>query len=358
MSQMIRLLSPQGVLEGEPDPTLTESKLVKIMKDMVAARVFDDWMLRIHPMGRVSRYAPAEGQEASMVGSAHALSEVDWVFPTYREFPVLIARGVPLVELQNRMFANSRDVLKGHEITLYGDRWRRIVVGAGGVSLMAPIAVGMAMASKSAGEKSVFIVYMGDGATSKGDFHEAINFAGVFKTPVIFFCQNNQWAISVPVSLQTRAETLAVKAEAYGIPGVRVDGNDVLAVYTVVRKYVEAARAGGGPAFIEAYTYRIGAHTTADDPRRYRSEEEVRRWRELDPISRMRKYLTAKGLWSVEEEERFIEEFREELRKATEIAESTPPLKPAAILEDVYGETPWYIADELEELERYSAETL
>ncbi|MEM4315755.1 MAG: thiamine pyrophosphate-dependent dehydrogenase E1 component subunit alpha [Nitrososphaerota archaeon] len=352
---MIRILSPEGVLEAEPDPTLTEGKLIQLMRDMVVSRVFDEWMLHIHPMGRVSRYAPAEGQEASMVGSAHALTELDWIFPTYREFPVLIARGVPLVELEHRMFANERDILKGHEITLYGDRNRRVVVGAGGVSLMAPVAVGLAMASQAKGEKSVSLVYMGDGATSKGDFHEAINFAGVFKPPVIFFCQNNQWAISVPVKLQTKAETLADKAKAYGMPGVRVDGNDVMAVYTVVRRFVEEARAGGGPAFIEAFTYRIGPHTTADDPKRYRSEEEVRYWRSLDPLDRMRRYLLKKGLWSEELEREVIESFRDELRRATEEAESTEAARPRVVLEDVYSTLQWHIAEEIRELEEYAA---
>ncbi len=347
---MIRILNPEGVLEGEPDPSLTDDKMVQLLKDMIASRLFDDWMLRIHPMGRVSRYAPAEGQEASMVGSAHALTDADWIFPTYREFPVLIARRVPLVELKHRMFANVKDVLKGHEITLYGDRRRRVVVGAGGVSLMAPIAVGMAMASKARGERSVSFVYMGDGATSKGDFHEAINFAGVFKPPVIFFCQNNQWAISVPVKMQTRAETLAVKATAYGVKGARVDGNDVLAVYTVVHRLLEECRAGGGPAFIEAVTYRIGPHTTADDPKRYRSEEELMQWRRLDPIDRMRRYLRGRGLWDDDRERVLVEEFMEELRRATEEAESTPPAPPKVILEDVYASEPWHIVEEMEEL--------
>ena len=347
---MIRILSPEGALEGEPDPSLTDDRQVQLLKDMIASRVFDDWMLRIHPMGRVSRYAPAEGQEAAMIGSAHALRDDDWIFPTYREFPVLIARRVPLAELEHRMFANVKDVLKGHEITLYGDKRRRIVVGAGGVSLMTPIAVGMAMASKTLGEKSISFIYLGDGATSKGDFHEAINFAGVFKPPVIFFCQNNQWAISVPIQRQTRAETIAQKATAYGVRSARVDGNDVLAVYTVVHRLVEECRSGGGPAFIEAVTYRIGPHTTADDPRRYRSEEEVTQWRRLDPIDRMRRYLKARELWDDDMERKFVEEFREELKKATEEAESTPPAPPRVILEDVYAREPWHILEEMEEL--------
>ena len=206
------------------------------------------------------------------------------------------------------------------------------------------------MAAKKRGEKEVFLVYVGDGATSKGDFHEAINWAGVFKPPVIFFVQNNQWAISTPFKIQTAAPNIAVKAKAYGVPGIRVDGNDVLAVYTVCRKFVERAREGGGAVLIEAVTYRMGPHTTADDPSKYRSEEEVEKMRALDPLKRLRIYLTRNGLWSNEEEQKIVENFREELRRATEEAEKTPPLNPRVIFEDVYAELPWHLREEMAEL--------
>ncbi|MEM2052423.1 MAG: thiamine pyrophosphate-dependent enzyme, partial [Candidatus Caldarchaeum sp.] len=329
--ELVQVLNPSGEIVGEPDPTLTNDLLLTMMKDMVKARLFDEWMLKIHPLGKASRYAPCEGQEASMVGSAHSVSENDWLFPTYREYPVALARGVPLTDIMHRMFANSKDPLKGHEITLYGDRRYRIVVGAGAVSLMAPVAVGMAMAASIRHEKDVFMLYIGEGATSKADFHEAINWAGVFKTPVVFFCQNNQWAISTPFERQTAAPNIAVKAKAYGIAGVRVDGNDVMAVYTACRNAVERARAGEGPSLVETVTYRMGPHTTADDPSRYRSEEEVARWRELDPLIRLRRYMTRNRLWSDEMERSLVDEFRAELRKATEEAFQTPPLTPSAI---------------------------
>ncbi|MEM2871249.1 MAG: thiamine pyrophosphate-dependent dehydrogenase E1 component subunit alpha [Candidatus Caldarchaeum sp.] len=346
----LQVLDPEGAVVGEPDPTLTNDLLVAMMRDMVRARVFDEWMLKIHPLGMASRYAPCEGQEASMVGSVYSTSSNDWLFPTYREYPVALARGVPLTEIMHRMFANSRDLLKGHEITLFGDRRYRIVIGAGGVSLMAPVAVGMAMASAMKREKDVFLVYIGDGATSKADFHEAINWAGVFKTPVVFFCQNNQWAISVPFSRQTASSSVAVKARAYGIPGLRVDGNDVMAVYSACKRAVDRAREGLGPTLVEAVTYRMGPHTTADDPSRYRPEEEVALWRQRDPLKRMRNYLSWNGLWRETDEKQLSEDFRKALRQATEEAEKTPPLKPSAIFEDVYSSPPWHLVEEMEEL--------
>ena len=346
---LYQLLSPEGILVGEPDPSISDELLLTFMRDIVKFRVFDEWMLKIHPLGKASRYAPCEGQEASMVGSIRSLRETDWVFPTYRELPLALVRGVPLVNLFNRMFSNSRDVLKGHEITLFGDRRYRIVVGAGGVGLMAPVAVGMAMAAKMNKSDEVFMLYLGDGATSKADFHEAVNWAGVFKPPVIFLCQNNQLAISLPFHRQTASPTIAIKSRAYGIRGLRVDGNDILAVYTACRRVVEEVRSGAGPYLIEAVTYRFGPHTTADDPSRYRTEEEVSRWRKLDPLERFRKYVIKKGLWSLEEERKFTENFKTEIIHATEEAEATPPLNPRAIFEDVYNALPWHLEEQLRE---------
>ncbi|MDW8084075.1 MAG: thiamine pyrophosphate-dependent enzyme [Candidatus Caldarchaeum sp.] len=346
---MYRVLSPDGELVGETDAKVSDELLRTMMREMIMLRTFDTWIMKIHPLGKASRYAPVEGQEASVVGSFEALSENDWVFPTYRELTINLLRGTPLTILLHRLFATGLDPLKGHEITLFGDKSRRVVVGPGAVSLMCPIAVGMAMAAMRRGEKDVFFVYLGDGATSKGDFHESINWAGVFKTPVIFFVQNNQWAISVPVTRQTASSTIAVKGRAYGVPGFRVDGNDVIAVYDVCKRFVEKARGGEGPALIEAVTYRMGPHTTVDDPSRYRSDEEVERMRRFDPLDRLRKYLLNRGLWSLDEERGFVEKFKERLRAATEEAEKAPPLPVKAVFEDVYANPPWHLLEEMEE---------
>lgn len=352
VQQLYKVLSDDGKIITETSYTLSKNKLVEMYQDMVRARLFDEWMLKIHPMGRVSRFPPSIGQEASMVGSIHALEPGDWVFPTYREFPVFLARKTPLQELFNRMFASKLDILKGHEITLYGNRDRRIVVPSGPVALMIPVAVGFAMALKHKGEKDICIAYFGDGATSKADFHEGTNLAGVFKTPIILFCQNNQYAISLPVAKQTASKSIAAKATAYGIASERVDGNDILAVYEATRKAAERARTGEGPTLIEAYTYRIGPHTTADDPRTYRTEEEVKKWLQKDPIKRFRKHLENLGLWNKEKEEKLISDFKEELRKVTMETEKIEPPNPETILQDVYSEIPWFLEEELEELNR------
>jgi len=349
-SMLFSIIDENGKLVNRDAPKLSREKLVSMYQDMLKARLFDEWMLKIHPMGKTSRYPPSIGQEAAMVGSVHALESGDWIFPTYREFPVFLARGVPLNEIFNRMFHNRLDILKGHEITLYGDRRRRIVIPCGAVALMIPVAVGFAMALKYRGEESICMVYFGDGATSKADFHEGANFAGVFKAPVVLFCQNNQYAISLPVSKQTASESIAIKALAYGIPSERVDGNDILAVYEATKRAVDRARRGEGPTLIEAYTYRIGPHTTADDATTYRNGEEVKEWIKKDPIKRFRRYLENLGLWSEDKEQTFIAKFREELRKATEEAERIEPPPPEAILEDVYAEMPWFLQEQLYEL--------
>lgn len=348
-ASLYKVLGDEGEVVGEARYRVSKAKLVEMYQDMLRARIFDEWMLKIHPMGRVSRFPPSTGQEAAMVGSAHALENTDWIFPTYREFPVFLARKVPLQELFNRMFANRLDVLKGHEITLYGNKDRRIVVACGAVAVMIPVAVGFAMALKYRKAREICIAYFGDGATSKGDFHEGVNFAGVFKAPIVLFCQNNQYAISLPVAKQTASESIAIKALAYGIEGIRVDGNDILAVYEATKQAAEKARRGEGPTLIEAYTYRIGPHTTADDPKAYRTDDEVKRWLPKDPIKRFRKYLENLGLWNEDKEQRFITEFKEELRRVTEEAERIEPPPPEAILEDTYSVMPWFLQEQLSE---------
>ena len=348
--ELFKIIDDEGNLVNQPSVELSEEKMIKMYRDMVAARLFDEWMLKIHPMGRVSRYPPSTGQEAAMVGSANAVEERDWVFPTYREFPVLLARGVPLIELLNRMHANSRDIIKGHEITLYGNKSRRIVIPCGGVGLMIPVAVGMAMAIKRKEKGAICIVYFGDGATSKGDFHEGLNFAEIFKAPVVFFCQNNQYAISLPVSRQTASESIAIKGVAYGMEYEKVDGNDILAVYDATYRAALRARRKESPTLIEAYTYRIGPHTTVDDPRTYRDEKEVREWLKRDPIIRYRKYLEKLGIWNKDMEEEFISEFKEELRRATEEVEKITSPEPSVIVEDVYSRIPWFLEDSLKEI--------
>jgi len=326
------------------------SLLLQMYRDMVLARVFDIWMVRLQRMGRVAAYTSSEGQEAAVVGSAYALRPDDWIFPTYRETGAYIARRVPLELLIARQLASRSDPLKGHEVLLFGDRRYRIVTGPGPVAAHLCTSVGFALAAKKRGEDTVALVYFGDGATSKGDFNEGLNMAGVLDAPVIFFCQNNQYAISVPVNRQTASETIAVKAVAYGFEGVRVDGNDVIACFDATLRAVERARAGGGPTLIEAVTYRLAPHSTADDPSRYRSSDEVEMWRMRDPIIRLRCELERMGVWDNERERELYDECERLVSSKIEMVEKEPQLPPRVILEDIYYSIPWHLAEELDTL--------
>ena len=345
---MYRIIESDGEVK-ESEPRIDEEKLLRLYRDMVLSRIMDDWLIKLQRAGRVFIHAPIKGQEAAMVGSAHAIGSGDWVFPTYRELAVYIVRGVPLEEILNRWSANCRDIMKGHDLAVFGDKRYRIVPAPVPVATQIPLSVGFAYAAKLRGERIAVVTYFGDGATSKGDFHEGVNFAGVLKVPVVFICQNNQYAISVPVARQTAAESIAVKAVAYGIRGERIDGNDVLAVYTKTLQAVERARNNHEPTLLELVTYRLGPHSTADDPTRYRGVEEVEEWAKRDPIIRFRRYLEKRGLWSADADKALWEELEEVVRKAVDNMPQEPP-RPEIIFEDVYAEVPWHLGEELEEL--------
>jgi len=308
-----------------------------------------DKALHLQRAGRIGFYIGAAGQEAAEIGSGFALQKGDWVFPSYRDQGVALLHGYPLSELVGQLFGNSSDVTKGRQMPNHWcDRAAHVVSVSSPVATQLPQAVGAAYAAKLRGEKSAVIAYFGDGGSSTGEFHVAMNFAGVFKTPNVFFCSNNQYAISLPFAKQTASGSIAVKAAAYGFPGVRVDGNDVLAVVRVTRDSLERARAGEGPTLVEALTYRIGAHSTSDDPTRYRSEEEVEAWRRKDPIRRFAAYLKRQGLLDDSAEEGTIEEAREEVQRAVAACEAAPPVPPESLVEDVYAEMPWHLKEQRE----------
>lgn len=315
--------------------------------------MMDDWLMKLQRMGRVAIHAPSSGQEAAQIGSTFTLSANDWAFPTYRELPVYLSRGATVLELFNRWMANSMDRMKGHDFAIYGDVRYKIMPGQPPIAVHIPPSVGFALAAKIRRENIVVLTFFGDGATSKGDFHEAVNFAGVFRTPNVFLCQNNQWAISLPLVKQTAAESIAVKAAAYGFEGVEVDGNDVLAVYKVTREAVEKARRGEGPTLIEAKTYRLGPHTTADDPRRYREDSEVEEWRKKDPIIRFRRYLEKKGYWDTAQEDELSRQLQEEIERSLKEAEATPPFPSTIIFEDTFAELPWHLREQLQDLQEH-----
>lgn len=348
---MIQILSIDGRITKEPPGDIPPEKMLQMYSDMVMTRILDSWLLRLQRTGRVAAHAPSEGQEAAIIGSAHALGPRDWIFPSYREIGAYIVIGVPVSTILHRAFVTREDVMKGHEVVLFGDKRHRVVVGPGPVATQLPVMVGFAMAAKQRGDDIVALAYIGDGGTSKGDFHESMNFAAVFKAPTVFFCQNNQYAISTPVHRQTASSTIADKAIAYGIEGKRVDGNDILACYLATRYAVEKAREGKGPTFIEAVTYRLGPHTTADDPKRYRSDEEVMEWRKKDPIQRFKRYLINAGLWSDEKDRKLCETIEKTLLEEIERIEKIPKPDPRVILEDVYASPPWHLLEEMEELE-------
>jgi len=315
-----------------------EAGLIDAYRLMVLARVTDERCLMLQRQGRIGFYAPLMGQEAAQVGASRALAPEDWVFPAYRELAVALARGVSLRAIFDQLLGNSEDAIKGRQMpNHFGFRDINFVVASSPIGTQITQAVGAAMAAQRRHDPIVTIAFFGDGATSSNDFHAGLNFAGVFRTPTIFFCQNNQWAISMPRERQTRSATLAEKGAAYGIPGVVVDGNDVAAVYEAVRDARARAIAGEGPTMIEAEVYRFGPHSTSDDPKRYRSDQEVSVAKERDPIAHLRNQLLAAGKWNEEMERSLWEEVRARVTQTFEAAEKANPLDPKTIFDDVFA---------------------
>lgn len=309
----VQLIGPDGAptTEHRYSRELPEETLCWLYELMVLTREFDTELVNLQRQGELALYASCRGQEAAQVGAAACLRKTDWLFPQYRELGVFIARGIPAWNLA----AAWRGTWNGG-LDFTPKRCAPISIPIGTQALHA---VGAAMGAQRLGEDSVTVAFVGDGATSEGDVHEALNFAAVFAAPCVFYVQNNQWAISVPLHRQTAAPSLAHKAIGYGMPGIRVDGNDVLACYAVMAEAAERARTGGGPSLIEAVTYRLGPHTTSDDPTRYRSNAELERWTALDPIPRYRSYLRNTGVWSQRLEDRVTaraQRLRTELRDA------------------------------------------
>lgn len=306
------VLAPDGSPNGK-EPDIEPAILKRIYYYMALTRFFDARAIALQRQGRLGTHGPNAGQEACAAASAAALGPDDWIVPTYRELAAMMYHGVTPTDVLARL----KNLTVRHSGSAPNVVPINVVIGT-----TVPHAAGMAMGFRILGEKRVVLGYFGDGATSKGDFHEGANFAGVFKAPVILFCQNNQWAISLPRSKQTAAPTIAAKAVGYGMPGLLVDGQDAVAVYEVTRQARERALAGEGPTLIEAVTYRFGAHTTADDPRRYRSATEEEEIRKKDPIPRLRRYLEAKGLWSQAEEDQMQKHIEDEFARALEESES------------------------------------
>ncbi len=321
-----------------PAPPSNERRL-EAYRWMVLARVTDERCLSLQRQGRIGFYAPLSGQEAAQVGCALALRPEDWVFPAYREMAVALVRGASLTEIFDQLIGNARDRIKGRQMpNHFGFRAQNFVVASSPIGTQISQAVGAAMAAQRRRDPIVTVAFFGDGATSSNDFHAGLNFAGVFRTPTVFFCQNNQWAISLPRERQTRSATLAEKAEAYGFPGVVVDGFDLNAVYGAVTEARRRATSGEGPTLIEAQVYRFGPHSTSDDPRRYRTDAQLEAARQQDPVVRLKNELTAAGKLDEALDEKVWASAKEQVAHALEEAESAPPIDPRTVFDDVFAE--------------------
>jgi pyruvate dehydrogenase E1 component alpha subunit len=353
-----QLLSEEGVLnEGASIPSgLDEPSLLELFRLMLRQRLLDDLMLKLQRQGRIGFYGPATGQEAAVFGSGFALAEKDWVLPALREGGVALLRGYPLEDYIAQCFGNAMDKGKGRQMPChYGAAEQHYVTLSSPIATQLPHAVGVALAMKSRGTDAVCIGYMGDGATSENDFHTSLDLAGRLKLPVVFFCQNNQWAISVPVEGQTVSETIAVKADAYRMPGVRVDGNDILACYEATAEAVARARRGGGPTLIEALTYRMGAHSTSDDPSRYRDESITEAWKEKDPIERFRRFLVSRGTLTDSDADELEKTLFAEIRETLARVEAAPgQIELETMFDDVFEERPEFLDEQAADAARFN----
>lgn len=344
---MITILDKEGkVTNKDLIPDIDDDKLLNMYKTMVLTRIADTKALQYQRQGRMLTYAPNKGQEAAQIGSAAAVEQNDWLVPAFRELGAWLYKGISIDQFYLYWYGNE----EGSRF----DENTKVLPMVVPIASQLNHAVGIGMASNIKKEKDVTLAYVGDGGTSEGEFHEALNFAGVFNTPNVFIIQNNQWAISVSRKVQTKAKTLSQKALAYGIPGIQVDGNDILAVYAATKEAIDRARNGEGPTLIEAVTYRIGPHTTSDDPTIYRDDKEVEEWSMKDPLTRFQKYLIDKSLWSKEKDEKLREEYSDMITKTFKKVEKKGK---ETNLEDIfkyhYEEMPQNLKEQYEERKRY-----
>ncbi|TQS75707.1 pyruvate dehydrogenase (acetyl-transferring) E1 component subunit alpha [Ornithinibacillus gellani] len=341
--EVFQILNEDGKLVNEKDmPDLSDEELQELMKRMVYTRILDQRSIALNRQGRLGFYAPTAGQEASQLGSHFALEKEDFILPGYRDVPQLIWHGLPLYQA----FLFSKGHFHGNQMPEGVHALSpQIIIGAQYVQ-----AAGVGLGMKMRGKKAVAITYTGDGGTSQGDFYEGINFAGAYQANCIFIVQNNGFAISVPRDKQTKAKTLAQKAVAAGIEGIQVDGMDVLAVYAATKKARERAINGDGPMLIETLTYRYGPHTMAgDDPTRYRTSEMDSEWEKKDPLVRFRKFLESKKLWTEEDENKVIEQAKEDIRDAIKKADSYPKQKVTELIGNMYDKLPANLEEQMEE---------
>ncbi|HPF14660.1 MAG: thiamine pyrophosphate-dependent dehydrogenase E1 component subunit alpha [Planctomycetes bacterium] len=343
-SEPFRVIQSDGSV-GKYKVTLSDAELIQCYRTMLTVRAFDDVCMKLQRSGRIGFSVPNKGIEACQVGAASALRNTDFFFPSYRDFGMALYHGVEPVEMMHNMFGNAKDAARGRQMPVhfsFVDPIKFFSISSP-IGTHLPQAVGAARAYQLRGEDHVCLTSFGDGGTSSLGFHSALNFAGVWKAPVIFLCQNNGWAISCPSSEQTASDGFAIKGVAYGVPGVVVDGNDVLAMHQAVREAADRARAGEGPTLIEAVTYRMGGHSTSDDPTKYVPKEELAKWQERDPVVRFQAYLKKRGLWTAALETEWTQAAMERVTAAAKTAEATEGPGLETIFSDVYAELPAHL---------------
>ncbi|MBS3101725.1 pyruvate dehydrogenase (acetyl-transferring) E1 component subunit alpha [Candidatus Woesearchaeota archaeon] len=340
--EYLQVLDENGSCDEALMPKLSNDEIKNLYEMLVLTRVFDQKAFNMQRQGRLGTYIQFKGQEACQVGSAMALEDKDFIFPMYRNSALLIARKQPIVQVLQYWSGDERGSISPQNVNNFP-----IAIPVGTQTVHA---AGAAFAAKLQGKKQVSAVYFGDGATSKGDFHEAMNFAGVFQVPAVFICENNQYAISVPRAKQTHSETIAQKAIAYGIEGIQVDGMDVFAVYKAAKDAVDKARSGKGPTLIECYTYRMADHSTSDDASKYRTKEELELWAKKDPIERLEKYMRKKGLLDDAYKNNVLTKSQEAVEKAVTEFEKLPPPDPKDIFKYVFAEMTQQQKEEMEDI--------
>jgi pyruvate dehydrogenase E1 component alpha subunit len=349
--ESLSILNEKGEVDPDLEPDLPDELLLKLHRAMVFSRRFDERLLILQRQGRIGTFPPITGQEASQLGAVAALRQSDWLVPSFREAPAEVWKGRSLESILLYLAGYNEGVSIAPD--------QNVLPISVPVASQILHAVGIGYGIRYRQKDDVVMTFFGDGATSEGDFHEGLNFAAVFQTPVVFVCQNNHWAISVPLSRQTRTKTLAQKAVAYGMPGIRVDGNDILAVYVAAGEAVGRARKGEGPTLIECVTYRLMMHTTADDPKRYRSEEEVDAWKAKDPVVRFQQYLVQKGILDASQIERMESDIQNEIRAAIDSAEASAKTlgDPLDMFDHAYAQMPEHLISQRNDLKALLAST-
>ncbi|MBV8687526.1 MAG: 3-methyl-2-oxobutanoate dehydrogenase (2-methylpropanoyl-transferring) subunit alpha [Alphaproteobacteria bacterium] len=354
VATLVRVLDEEGRAVGPWDPKLDADTLRRILRDMMLVRVYDDRMYRAQRQGKTSFYMKSTGEEAVAVAATHALDRDDMTFPTYRQQGILIARDYPLVTMMCQVYSNKGDPLKGRQLPImYASKAHGFFTISGNLATQYPQAVGWAMGSAIAGDSRIASAYIGDGSTAEGDFHAACTFAGVYRAPVILNVVNNQWAISTFSGIAGgELTTFAARAVGYGIAGLRVDGNDALAVYAATRWAADRARANLGPTLIELFTYRVEGHSTSDDPSVYRPQNAGAAWPLGDPVERLKRHLVALGEWDEARHQAQHEALDAEVRAAQKEAErqgtlqSDPYQDIPSMFEEVFAELPWHLKEQ------------